>query len=206
MLEIEPRVDGRAIDVVLELGEKLERLFAIDVDGQRQDRPCRAAPASAVTTSASGLPLLPAALDELARRGAIDDEAEVAPLDHALVLAERQRHARVEVAVGGLVERARRARRRRRRRPAARPRAARRWCAARAATRRRRRRPRASAGHERPEDLGARKRPRRLRGGNVRPVVACSQRRMKPASCAVDRYPCSLRRQGKVRTFTRRRR
>ena len=48
---------------------------------------------------------MPVASTSSRRRGAIDDEAEVAPLGDALVLAERQRHARVEVAVGGLVER-----------------------------------------------------------------------------------------------------
>ena len=101
VLEIEPRVEGRAIDVVLELGQELERLGAIDVDGQIEID--LAAPrARAQRHVGERVAALARRLDELLGRRAIDDEAEVAPLDHALVLAEGEHDARVEEAVGRL--------------------------------------------------------------------------------------------------------
>ena len=55
---------GRAIDVVLELGQKLERLGAIDVDRQRQVDLAATRARAKGATSASGLPLLPAVLQK----------------------------------------------------------------------------------------------------------------------------------------------
>ena len=103
VLEIEPRVRGRPIDVVLELGEKLERLGPIDVDGKRQIDPAAPRP-EALDHVRERIAALARRLHQLSRRGAIDDEAELPPLDHALVLAERQHDGRVQVAAGDPVE------------------------------------------------------------------------------------------------------
>ena len=69
------------------------------------DRPAASATrAEAKRDVGQRIAALARALDQLACGGAIDDEAEIAPLGDALVGAKREHHARVEIGVGRLVD------------------------------------------------------------------------------------------------------